>query len=94
MRDNNNVHQRKVPLTYRKTGRQVGPLVEESWRDARQRLDELNQALASQAVPGERRARVSELALRNKGVQAGQKTVAKETVPEQSMGLQHADFDQ
>ena len=40
---------------------QVGPLLEESWREARQRLDDLNQALASQAVPGERRARVSEL---------------------------------
>ena len=62
---------------------QVGPLLEESWREARQRLDDLNQALASQAVPGERRARVSELALKRKGQQAGQKSAEIRPFPEQ-----------
>lgn len=74
--------------------RQVGPLLEESWREARQRLDDLNQALASQAVPGERRARVSELALKRKGQQAGQKSAEIRPFPEQGKAVQRSDFDQ
>ena len=74
--------------------RQVGPLLEESWREARQRLDDLNQALASQAVPGERRARVSELALKRKGQQAGQKSAEIRPFPEQGKTVQRSDFDQ
>ena len=73
---------------------QVGPLLEESWREARQRLDDLNQALASQAVPGERRARVSELALKRKGQQAGQKSAERRPFPEQGKTVQRSDFDQ
>ena len=73
---------------------QVGPLLEESWREARQRLDDLNQALASQAVPGERRARVSELALKRKGQQAGQKSAEIRPFPEQGKAVQRSDFDQ
>ena len=73
---------------------QVGPLLEESWREARQRLDDLNQALASQAVPGERRARVSELALKRKGQQAGQKSAEIRPFPEQGKTVQRSDFDQ
>ncbi|CCG94762.1 conserved hypothetical protein [Marinobacter nauticus ATCC 49840] len=73
---------------------QVGPLLEESWREARQRLDDLNQALASQAVPGERRARVSELALKRKGQQAGQKCAEIRPFPEQGKTVQRSDFDQ
>ena len=73
---------------------QVGPLLEESWRAARQRLDDLNQALASQAVPGERRARVSELALKRKGQQAGQKSAEIRPFPEQGKVVQRSDFDQ
>lgn len=72
---------------------QVGPLLEESWREARQRLDDLNQALASQAVPGERRARVSELALKRKGQQAGQKSAEIRPFPEQGKAVQRSDFD-
>ena len=74
--------------------RQVGPLLEESWREARQRLDDLNQALASQAVPGERRARVSELALKRKGQQAGQKSAEIRPFPGQGEAVQRSDFDQ
>ncbi|BFN14786.1 hypothetical protein [Marinobacter sp. RI1] len=74
--------------------RQVGPLLEESWREARQRLDDLNQALASQAVPGERRARVSELALKRKWQQAGQKSAEIRPFPEQGKTVQRSDFDQ
>ena len=73
---------------------QVGPLLEESWREARQRLDDLNQALASQAVPGERRARVSELALKRKGQQAGQKSAEIRPFPGQGKTVQRSDFDQ
>ena len=73
---------------------QVGPLLEESWREARQRLDDLNQALASQAVPGERRARVSELALKRKGQQAGQKSAEIRPFPGQGEAVQRSDFDQ
>ena len=73
---------------------QVGPLLEESWREARQRLDKLNQALASQAVPGERRARVSELALKRKGQQAGQKSAEIRPFPGQGEAVQRSDFDQ
>lgn len=73
---------------------QVGPLLEGSWREARQRLDDLNQALASQAVPGERRARVSELALKRKGQQAGQKSAEIRPFPEQGKAVQRSDFDQ
>ena len=73
---------------------QVGPLLEESWREARQHLDDLNQALASQAVPGERRARVSELALKRKGQQAGQKSAEIRPFPEQGKTVQRSDFDQ
>ncbi|WP_278800259.1 hypothetical protein [Marinobacter nauticus] len=72
---------------------QVGPLLEESWREARQRLDDLNQALASQAVPGERRARVGELALKRKGQQAGQKSAEIRPFPEQGKTVQRSDFD-
>ncbi|MHA7853180.1 hypothetical protein [Marinobacter shengliensis] len=50
------------------------PYLEESWRDVRVKLDDLNRSLASQAIPNERRDKVSELALRQKGEQAGQKT--------------------
>ena len=81
-------------LRIEKLAGQVGPLLEESWREARQRLDELNQALASQAVPGERRARVSELALRSKGQQAGQKSAEIRHFPEQGKTVQRSDFDQ
>ncbi|MBY5962294.1 hypothetical protein [Marinobacter nauticus] len=73
---------------------QVGPLLEESWREARQRLDDLNQALASQAVPGERRARVSELDLRSKGQQAGQRSAEIRPFPGQGKTVQRSDFDQ
>ena len=73
---------------------QVGPLLEGSWREARQRLDDLNQALASQAVPGERRARVSELALKRKGQQAGQKSAEIRPFPGQGEAVQRSDFDQ
>ncbi|WP_278349937.1 MULTISPECIES: hypothetical protein [Marinobacter] len=81
-------------LRIEKLAGQVGPLLEESWREARQRLDELNQALASQAVPGERRARVSELDLRSKGQQAGQKSAEIRPFPEQGKTVQRSDFDQ
>jgi hypothetical protein len=81
-------------LRIEKLAGQVGPLLEESWREARQRLDELNQALASQAVPGERRARVSELDLRSKGQQADQKSAEIRPFPEQGKTVQRSDFDQ
>lgn len=38
----------------------------------RSRLNELNVSLASRAIPDERRARVSELSLREKAARAGQ----------------------
>ncbi|MGC8119429.1 hypothetical protein [Marinobacter sp. VGCF2001] len=81
-------------LRIEKLAGQVGPLLEESWRDARQRIDDLNQALASQAVPGERRARVSELALRSKGQQAGQGSAKIHAFPGQEKASQDSDFEQ
>lgn len=73
---------------------QLGPVLEDSWHDARQRLGELNRSLASQAVPGERRKRVSELALRSKGLRAGQKSADIHPFPEHEEALQRSDFDQ
>lgn len=59
----------------------LGPYLEASWRNVRARLDKLNRALADQAIPGERKAQVRELALRSKGEQAGQKPGAVRAVP-------------
>lgn len=73
---------------------QLGPVLEETWRDARQRLDELNRSLASHAVPGERRKQVSELALRSKGRQAGQTSADIRPFPEYEKARQRSDFDQ
>lgn len=62
-----------VVFRIEKIAGKLTPYLEESWRDVRSKLDDLNRSLADQAVPGERRAQVSELALRSKGEQAGHK---------------------
>lgn len=48
---------------------------EELIPQARKRLDHLNRSLAEQALPEERRRRVSELTLGRKAKKAGQKNV-------------------
>lgn len=62
-----------VVLRIEKIAGKVTPYLEESWRDVRAKLDDLNRSLADQAIPGERRAQVSELSLRSKAEQAGHK---------------------
>jgi len=59
----------------------LGPYLEESWRDVKERLDDLNRSLAAQAIPEERRAQVSDLFLRSKGERAGQKTAVVKDFP-------------
>ena len=51
---------------------EVVPQLLDTWKDLRQRLDEVNCSLATRAVPEQRRSRVSELLLRQKAEQAGQ----------------------
>jgi hypothetical protein len=51
----------------------VVPQARISLNDARKRLSDLNGALANRAVPKSRRSVVSELTLRQKAEQAGQK---------------------
>ncbi|PSF06795.1 hypothetical protein [Marinobacter halophilus] len=60
-------------LRLEKIAGRLTPYLEESWQDVRSRLDNINRSLADQSIPGERKAHVSELALRSKGKQAGQK---------------------
>lgn len=62
-----------VVLRIEKVAGRLTPYLEESWRDVQARLDKINRSLADQSIPGERKAHVSELALRSKGEQAGQK---------------------
>ncbi|MGP9834290.1 hypothetical protein [Marinobacter sp. NSM] len=71
----------KLVVRFEKVAGRLVPYLEESWRDVRVKLDDLNRSLASQAIPGERRAKVSELALRQKGEQAGQKTAEVRAFP-------------
>lgn len=51
----------------------IKPHVDKAWQDVKGKLDALNGALASQSVPDARKAKVSDLSLRTKGEQAGQK---------------------
>lgn len=62
-----------VVLRIERVAGKLTPYLEESWRDVRAKLDDLNRSLADQAVPDERKATVSELALRSKAEQAGHK---------------------
>ncbi|MCG7199179.1 hypothetical protein MD273_05480 [Marinobacter pelagius] len=55
----------------------VVPRAMQGWEDVRRRLDELNSSLASRSIPDDRRSRVSELSLRQKAEQAGQRMVEK-----------------
>ena len=55
----------------------VVPLAMQGLKDVRRRLDELNCSLASRSIPDDRRSRVSELSLRQKAEQAGQRLVNK-----------------
>ncbi len=55
------------------------PLAIQGLADVRRRLDELNCSLASRSIPDDRRSRVSELSLRQKAEQAGQRLVEKGT---------------
>ncbi len=55
----------------------VVPLAMQRFEDVRRRLGELNSSLASRSVPDDRRSRVSELSLRQKAEQAGQRLVEK-----------------
>ncbi|MBD3639453.1 MAG: hypothetical protein HUJ18_00525 [Marinobacter sp.] len=55
----------------------VVPLAMQGLEDVRRRLDELNCSLASRSIPDDRRSRVSELSLRQKAQQAGQRLVDK-----------------
>ncbi|HET8849277.1 MAG TPA: hypothetical protein VFM78_05280 [Marinobacter sp.] len=56
----------------RRAAQDAGPYMESSWREFKERVDRFNCALASQAVPPERRNRVSRMALGKKGQNAGQ----------------------
>ncbi|MEA1081494.1 hypothetical protein [Marinobacter qingdaonensis] len=55
-----------------KWSRELEPRWRETWTEVQYRLDELNCSLANRTVPDERRARVSELSLRQKAEEAGQ----------------------
>jgi len=55
----------------------VVPLAVQGLEDVRRRLEELNCSLASRSIPKERRSRVSELSLRQKAEQAGQRLAGK-----------------
>ncbi|SFM80965.1 hypothetical protein [Marinobacter pelagius] len=55
----------------------VVPLAMQGLEDVRRRIDELNCSLASRSIPDDRRSRVSELSLRQKAEQAGQRLVEK-----------------
>lgn len=68
-------------LRIEKVAGRLTPYLDESWRDVQARLDRINQSLADQAIPAERKARVSELALRNKGERAGQKSAVVRAFP-------------
>ncbi|WP_417530314.1 hypothetical protein [Marinobacter lipolyticus] len=61
-----------VPAAVRAAGEKV--------EEFRQRLDHLNRTLAERALPGDRKARVSELSLRRKARDAGQKDPALKVV--------------